>query len=51
MQVHESALASSHTVQVERAFKWRVARTFNSNALLKVLAVSHIQGSRWNCMP
>jgi hypothetical protein len=36
--MHESALASSHTVQVERAFKWRVARTFNSNALLKVRA-------------
>ncbi|KAK9845237.1 hypothetical protein WJX81_000734 [Elliptochloris bilobata] len=34
--MHETALASSHSVQIERAFKWRVARTFNSDALLKL---------------
>ena len=34
-QMHETTLASSHSVQIERTFKWRVARTFNSDALLK----------------
>lgn len=33
--MHETTLASSHSVQIERTFKWRVARTFNSDALLK----------------
>ena len=34
-QMHETTLASSHSVQIERTFKWRVARTFHSDALLK----------------